>query len=1037
MIDNSKFNTSYTAIKLPIPAKVYIYKKEFLTIFLFLLFSFFTPSLLKAQEQLDNSEEITVFLSVQGIGGFDISAIYKNDEIFLPVNEVFQCLKINQKNSDLNDSISGFYLNETNKYIISKPSNSILLDQKLIQLSDKELIKSDNLGLALRLDQYSKVFGLNCSFSFSNLMVELKTNHELPLIKEMRLEQIRKNIHRLRGDISVDTTIQRKYHLFKGGMADWAVYSTQSSNGSAETRALLGIGTEFLGGETNIELNYSTRAKFEKRTQQYRWRWANNNTRLVKQITLGKIPSRSIASIYSPIIGGIITNTPTTYRRSFGSYTLTDFTEPGWTVELYINNVIVDYTIADASGFYKFDIPLVYGSSNVLIKYYGPWGEERSKEQRINVPFNFLPSGELQYTIAGAMVQDTSHSIFSRSEANYGINRYLTIGAGLEYLSSIKSTPSIPFINASAQLFSNFLINTEYAHGVRSKTILSYSSPSNFTFDIDYTRYAFEQKAITYNYVEERKIRVSIPLSLRTLKAYSRLSFSQNILKETTYSTAEATLSTFYKGLSANFTGNANWLGKNEPFIYGNLAVGYKFFKKLSIRPQIQYDFSNSNLIFTKIELENYFSPKCHLSMVWENNIRNNFNSLELTFRYDLSFAQISANARVSKNFFMTGQSARGSLAFGSGHGQLLTSSRPQVGKTGLTIIPYLDINNDNHRNDNEPITSGLNLRINGGRILPNTKDSIIRVVDLEPFTSYLLEFSDTQFDNIAWQLQHKTISILMDPNQFKLLELPIKIMGEINGVVYMKTGSNLRSQSRIQINIFSDNGRFIAKTQSESDGYFNYIGLAPGSYYAEIDSVQVSRLKVSPSPKRRNFEIRPSENGDIIDNIEFVLIKKDIDSQSSVETQPTIKTEKLSNPANTSVNPLKIIENTKTELPIVSNKDNTTQKNIEKISPAKTDSTVILGNNTKVTVKPKVIENPYEINTHKYFIQAGAFKDQNNAEVLAKKLQAYTSKPWMIISESRFYKVRLGYFETRYKAFETKKSLTFPGIRFFIDKTE
>jgi len=328
-------------------------------------------------------------------------------------------------------------------------------------------------------------------------------------------------------------------------------------------------------------------------------------------------------------------------------------------------------------------------------------------------------------------------------------------------------------------------------------------------------------------------------------------------------------------------------------------------------------------------------------------------------------------------------------------------------------------------------------VRLRGGRILPNTKDSIIRVVDLEPFTSYLLEFSDTQFDNIAWQLQHKTISILMDPNQFKLLELPIKIMGEINGVVYMKTGSNLRSQSRIQINIFSDNGRFIAKTQSESDGYFNYIGLAPGSYYAEIDSVQVSRLKVSPSPKRRNFEIRPSENGDIIDNIEFVLIKKDIDSQSSVETQPTIKTEKLSNPANTSVNPLKIIENTKTELPIVSNKDNTTQKNIEKISPAKTDSTVILGNNTKVTVKPKVIENPYEINTHKYFIQAGAFKDQNNAEVLAKKLQAYTSKPWMIISESRLYKVRLGYFETRYKAFETKKSLTFPGIRFFIDKTE
>ena len=138
---------------------------------------------------------------------------------------------------------------------------------------------------------------------------------------------------RLRGEITVDTTYQRKYHILKGGMADWAVYSTQLNNGPTETRALLGLGAEFLGGETNIELNYSSKYNFEKRQQQYHWRWANNNTKLVKQVTVGKISSRSVASIYSPLIGTVITNTPTTYRRSFGSYTMSDFTEPGWTLK--------------------------------------------------------------------------------------------------------------------------------------------------------------------------------------------------------------------------------------------------------------------------------------------------------------------------------------------------------------------------------------------------------------------------------------------------------------------------------------------------------------------------------------------------------------------------------------------------------------------------------------------------------------------------------------------------------------------------------
>jgi hypothetical protein len=397
---------------------------------LFFLISTAFPKIAHAQVANEDYEEISVFLAVQGVGGYEITAIYKNDLIYLPITEMFQCLKINQKTSDFNDTISGFFLTENNRYLISQPERTIFIDGKLIHLSEDELLNTETTSLALRIDQYGKLFGLDCKFNFNSLSVELKTNLELPVIKELRLEQMRKNISRLRGDVKVDTTYQRKYHLFRGGMADWAVYSTQITGGTTETRGLLGLGAEFLGGETNIELNYSTRNHFDKRQQQYSWRWANNETKIVKQIIAGKISTQSIASIYSPLIGTIITNTPTSFRRSFGSYTMSDFTEPGWTVELYINNVVVDYTTADAKGFYKFDIPLVYGSSNVVVKFYGPWGEERQKEQTINVPYTFLPKGEMQYTIAGAVVQDTTHSLFTRGETNFGISRHLTLGGG-------------------------------------------------------------------------------------------------------------------------------------------------------------------------------------------------------------------------------------------------------------------------------------------------------------------------------------------------------------------------------------------------------------------------------------------------------------------------------------------------------------------------------------------------------------------------------------------------------------------------------
>ena len=61
---------------------------------------------------------------------------------------------------------------------------------------------------------------------------------------------------------------------------------------------------------------------------------------LLRQVMAGKINSNSISTIYNPVVGVQLTNTPTTYRRSFGSYTLSDRTEPGWIVELYVNNVL-------------------------------------------------------------------------------------------------------------------------------------------------------------------------------------------------------------------------------------------------------------------------------------------------------------------------------------------------------------------------------------------------------------------------------------------------------------------------------------------------------------------------------------------------------------------------------------------------------------------------------------------------------------------------------------------------------------------------
>ena len=369
------------------------------------------------------------------------------EEIYLPVKELFDYLKIwNNISSDLH-TVDGFFITPNATYHIDKLANQIMYDGKKYDLQPTDIIVSET-GLYLKSDWFGKIFGLNCKFNFRSLSVNLTTSLELPALREMKLEAMHKNISQLKGERKADTVINRKFSILKLGVLDWSVISTKEINSSSNTRLTLGAGAIILGGESDIFLNYFTDRPFKISEQYYFWRFVNNKSKFLKQIVLGKILANPSSTVYNGITGIQLNNTPTTLRRSFGTYRLSEKTEPEWIVELYVNNVLINYTKADASGFFTFEVPMVYGNSVVKLRYYGPWGEERTREQTIAVPFNFIPEHQFEYNISAGIVEDGLKSRFSRTNFNYGLNKNITIGAGFEYLSSL-SGKIMPFVNAS------------------------------------------------------------------------------------------------------------------------------------------------------------------------------------------------------------------------------------------------------------------------------------------------------------------------------------------------------------------------------------------------------------------------------------------------------------------------------------------------------------------------------------------------------------------------------------------------------------
>ncbi|NQU87023.1 MAG: SPOR domain-containing protein [Mariniphaga sp.] len=924
--------------------------KKYLIILVCLLFILLCQKSF-AQENPD-FDEISVYLDVQSVGVGEIDAVIKGTEIYLPVTFLFDFLKIRNIPSLGLDTIRGFFIIQEKTYLIDRITNRIFFNEKIYDLEPNSLIRTET-NLYLKGDYFGEIFGLDCSFNFRNLSVKIKTRLELPIIREMRQKEMRKNISSLIGKIVADTTIGRNYPLFHFGMADWSAIATKQIQGLTDTRLNLTLGSIIAGGETMISLNYNSNVPFTEKQQYYLWRYVNNDNSILRQVKAGKIVSNATSSIYEPVVGVQATNTPTTFRRSFGTYTLSDKTEPDWIVELYVNNILVDYVKADASGFFTFEVPLVYGNSFVKLKFYGPWGEERIRERNIIIPFEFLPRKTFEYTVSAGMVEDTLYSRFSKTSFNYGLTNGLTIGAGFEYLSSVTSNPMMPYVNASVKLASNFLFSAEYTHYVRTKGTLTYRLPSGLQIDLNYIKYAKDQKAIRYNYLEERKASISIPIRLYNFSAYNRLTVNQLILPTTNYTTSQWLISGSLFGINTNISTSALFVGNLRPYVYSNLSLSFRFSKGLTIRQQAQYAYSDKKLLSIKTGLEKRIMQKGFLNLSFEQNFRSNLRMGEIGFRYDFNFAQAGFSTRQSDNNTTFIQYARGSIKNNSKTNYLRTGNRSTVGRGGITFRPFLDLNANDKRDIGEPGVYGLNLHANTGVIERNEKDTTIRILDLEPYTNCFIEFDQNSFDNIAWRMKNQTMSITVNPNMLKLIEIPIIVVGEASGVVMFERDGEKTGLARMIVNFYSKYQKRVGRTLTEEDGYFSYFGLIPGSFTARIDTIQLQRLGMTTSPDSINFDIMENIEGDYIDGLDF-LVKMKVQ-------EPAIASDK---------------------------KDS-----------IKETANIIISEDKKEGVKSI---------TGSYAIQLGAFKYRINAEALKKELNVDLGNKIEIFAEDGFYKVRI-----------------------------
>lgn len=982
---------------------------------------------------------IPVLVIVEGYTRFYVDAVYaNNDLLYVNIEDLFKSLNITSVSSQNSDILSGFIENENQKYTVDYNNRQIKVGEKTVNIQNG-LIKEKGV-FYLESSLFAEAFGILLTFNYRALTIILKSNFELPIIKQQRIEKLRENISKIKGEEIVDTVLHRNYHLFKFGTLDWSAASTQTWGETTYNHFGLGVGTELLYGEADVAVNYYDQYKFDNRQLNYLWRWVDNDKKLIKQAQVGRISNQTVAFINSPIDGITIRNSPTTVRKATGYYTINEFTEPNWTVELYINNVMVDYTKADASGLFIFKVPIVYGYTTLKLKFYGPLGEERSEERTINMPYTVMPTNEFEYGLSAGILEDSTSSRFGRGEFNYGVNRILTVGGGLEYLSSIPNGAFIPFAKATVQPFSRLTLNGEYAYGVKSRGLLDYYFMKDALFEVDYTKYTAGQLATQFNADEERKVKLSIPFRYKKIIGFSKFDFTQNVYKAFNYNQGNIIVSAFYKQFSANSSTQINWVDQKTAYTTSELALSYRLKNGFNLRPSAIYSVSDSKFMSCKFAVEKSI-PRGFFSISYERNILFNDNYINFSFRYDFSFARTNISLSHSNGKIYTNESAQGSFAFGSGNKTVHVSNNASVGKGGISVYPFLDLNQNGVFDKGEHMVNLSTVRVVGSKAIYNEKDSIVRIPDLIPFTKYILEFNDNDLDNISWRFKYKTYQVLVDPNQFKRIDIPVVSVGEISGMVYMNQDNTLNGLGRITVKLIKrNNTKWGAETLSESDGYIDYMGLEPGEYVAYIDSTQLSNLDYTVEPKQIEFTIKALEEGDVVNGLNFVLKSNVKTEVARTDSLPHINVEQIINQENRDTlsvfNSFLIIGSSKDSLLQRSGK---TDERIIKLNSLidENNQTLISGNNsekdsleiiisklqTRMTIQTLVWGELCDTYGN-YYIQCGAFKYESNAKRLALYIQQYTNLRVGIALHNGLYKVRVECVSLKMNAEQIKAKL-------------
>jgi hypothetical protein len=590
----------------------------------------------------------------------------------------------------------------------------------------------------------------------------------------------------------------------------------------------------------------------------------------LREFTLGDVSTPSLPFV-SQMRGGRgiqLSSFPLNYFTELGQLTLDGDLRLGWDVELYQNEVLIDFQGSSDDLRYAFeDVPTVPGLNVFRLVFHGPLGETREEERRVWMDGGLAPAGETRSRVTfnqhdsdllafGDLGGDEQLRGEPRAigEVEHGFGETFTLALGAATLPLLEGRHHYATLAARTELDGSFLRAdllgvSGGGWGVGAgwqtrlgRTSLALSHHEFRDFLSERTRSWGGGRLLGRS---EANVDGSVPL--RRLPLYYRVGFGHSRLREARLQTdADLRLSTWLRPvwLTHTLRGRVDrGDGIASEYLEGELLASHRR-GPLGLRGRLAYGAAPAGL--RSIGAVGDWTPD-HL-----NSVR-----LGVTHAFGSRTSGLAALSRRVSVFVMSSYvevDDRGIAQAGLGMSFGITPDPhtgrarwqdPTATRTGVVDARVFLDQNANGRYDagDEPLPGVGFLTPGRGGTARSDAWGRAFLVELPIDGRIDVGIDAGTIEDPHWRAPRESERIVLRPGAPLRLDFPVVPVGEIDGWVRVARGGGPRPMPGISVQLVDASGEVLQSTRSQIDGFYVFQEIVPGRYRLRVDPDQVRRL--------------------------------------------------------------------------------------------------------------------------------------------------------------------------------------------------